>query len=340
MSDQPKEELKIKDLLMKLQILTNGLIEERKKSQSYLDRIKEYEDSLQKKDSEIVELTKEKFDLKSKLTLERSKSTTGKKPDRKFSLFTKGTDEEKVQKLEELVNQQKFEIKDLTQRLMEEKETFDQQKIKFQTMITLQNQQMIELKKKQQEEIVVKPAPEPPKPVVTIVPEQKEKQTDEINILKRKFDVERDDYERKLAELKNQIKEEKEKYELINNKYNQLNESYTGLKYENAAMKNQVTNLNTQLNKVKIELHNKQLAPRVFQVEIIKNGLVKNKKSMTVTFTWNKEQKRCEIIFTKISHDKVKTEVVNIMDISQFKPNDKKKDNIEVVFTVSTLFNI
>ena len=49
MSDQPKEELKIKDLLMKLQILTNGLVEERKKSQSYLDRIKEYEDSLQKK---------------------------------------------------------------------------------------------------------------------------------------------------------------------------------------------------------------------------------------------------------------------------------------------------
>ena len=304
-----------------------------------LDRIKEYEDSLQKKDSEIVELTKEKFDLKSKLTLERSKSTTGKKQDRKFSLFTKGTDDEKVQKLEELVNQQKFEIKDLTQRLMEEKETFDQQKIKFQTMITLQNQQMIELKKKQQE-VVVKPAPEPPKPVQVVAPEPKEKQTDEIDKLKRKFDIERDDYERKLAELKNQLKEEKEKYELINNKYNQLNESYTGLKYENAAMKNQVTNLNTQLNKVKTEIHNKQLAPRVFQVEIIKNGLVKNKKSMTVTFTWNKEQKRCEIIFTKISHDKVKTEVVNIMDISQFKISDKKKDNIEVVFTVSILINI
>ena len=183
MSDQPKEELKIKDLLMKLQILTNGLVEERKKSQSYLDRIKEYEDSLQKKDSEIVELTKEKFDLKSKLTLERSKSTTGKKQDRKFSLFTKGTDDEKVQKLEELVNQQKFEIKDLTQRLMEEKETFDQQKIKFQTMITLQNQQMIELKKKQQE-VVVKPAPEPPKPVEVVAPEPKEKQTDETKYKK------------------------------------------------------------------------------------------------------------------------------------------------------------
>ena len=334
MSDQPKEELKIKDLLIKLQILTTGLVEERKKSQSYLERIKEYEDSLQKKDSEIVELTKEKFDLKSKLTLERSKSTTGKKTDRKFSLFTKASDEEKVQKLEELVNQQKFEIKDLTQRLMEEKETFDQQKIKFQTMITLQNQQMIELKKKQQE-VVVRPEPEVSKKV-EVIPDK----TDEVESLKRKFDVERDDYERKIAELKNQIKEEKEKYENINNKYNQINESYTLLKYENSAMKTQVTNLNSQLSKVKIEVHNKQLAPRVFQVEIIKNGLVKNKKSMTVTFSWNKEQKRCEVTFTKISHDKIKSEVVNIMDISQFKVNDKKKDNIEVVFTVSISFNI
>ena len=34
------EELKVKDLLVKLQILTNALIEERNKSQSYLDRSK------------------------------------------------------------------------------------------------------------------------------------------------------------------------------------------------------------------------------------------------------------------------------------------------------------
>ena len=39
MSEKSKEELKIKDLLIKLHVLTNGLVEERKKSQSYLDRI-------------------------------------------------------------------------------------------------------------------------------------------------------------------------------------------------------------------------------------------------------------------------------------------------------------
>ena len=116
MAEKPKEELKIKDLLIKLQVLTNGLIEERKKSQGYLDRIKEYEESLQKKDAEIVELTKEKFDLKSKLTLERSKQAPAKKNESYFSSFLnkiieKPVDDSKVTKLEEKINQQKFEKK-------------------------------------------------------------------------------------------------------------------------------------------------------------------------------------------------------------------------------------
>ena len=64
------EELQIKDLLVKLQVLTYALIEERKKSQSYLDRISELQETLQKKETEIVELTKMKFHLQSQLSLE------------------------------------------------------------------------------------------------------------------------------------------------------------------------------------------------------------------------------------------------------------------------------
>ena len=37
---------KMKDLLIKLQILTNGLVEERKKSKNYLEKIKELEKML------------------------------------------------------------------------------------------------------------------------------------------------------------------------------------------------------------------------------------------------------------------------------------------------------
>ena len=152
MAEQQKEELKIKDLLIKLQVLTNGLIEERKKSQSYLDRIKEHEETIQKKDIEIAQLTKEKFDLKSKLSIERSKTAPGKKNDSYLSSFInkfmdKPPDASKVAQLEEKINQQDYEIRELNQKLMEEKESFDQQRIKFESTITYQKMQMDELKK-------------------------------------------------------------------------------------------------------------------------------------------------------------------------------------------------
>ena len=44
-------ELQIKDLLIKLDVLTYGLIKERKKAQSYLVRINELQNSLQTKEN-------------------------------------------------------------------------------------------------------------------------------------------------------------------------------------------------------------------------------------------------------------------------------------------------
>ena len=338
MTEKPKEELKIKDLLIKLQVLTNGLIEERKKSQSYLDRVKEYEDSLQKKDSEIVELRKEKFDLKSKLTLEKSKQVE-KKNDSYFSSFLnkimdKPVDESKVAKLEEKVNQLTFENKDLTQRLMEEKETFDQQKIKFQTMVTIQKQQMEELKKDL--ENVKKEKPQE----IQIQQNNNEEliaaHREKIEALNRKFNLEKDEYEKQLAQIRNELKEEQYKCETLNLHLNKYKEAYEAKNYENSAMKKQVSDLGTQLNTAKIEVRNSKLSPKMFQVERIKDGIVKNKKVMTITFQYNPNKNVCEIVFKRMKHGgKVKEDIVNIIDVSTFKVNDKKKDNIEVVFTVS-----
>ena len=334
MAEPQKEELKIKDLLIKLQVLTNGLIEERKKSQSYLDRIKEYEESLQKKDSEIADLTKEKFDLKSKLTLEKSKQGPSKKNDSYFSSFInkfmeKPVDESKVGKLEEKVNQQNYEIKDLTQRLMEEKESFDQQKIKFQTMITLQNQQIAELKKNMENS---KKEIQNTAPNEEIINSYKEK----IDSLNRKFNLERDDYEKKISEIKSLFQEQKERCEALENGLNKYKEAYETRNIENNVMKKQVSDLDSQLNQLKVELKNKQLSPRMFQVERIKDGLMKNKKVMTITFQWNRKKNLCEVVFKRMKHGgKVKEDIVNIMDISSFKVNDKKKETVDIVFTVS-----
>jgi chromosome segregation ATPase len=314
MSEQKRGEITIKDLLIKLQVLSNGLIEERKKSQGYLNRIKEYEESIQNKDSEIVDLTKEKFELKSKLTLERSK--------------TGDSNRNEYTKLVEKFNQQKFEIKDLSQRVMEEKESYDQQKIKFQTMITLQDQQIAELKKNLQN---VKT--EVPK--VEVVSEEKEK----MEALTRKFNLERDQYEGQISKAKNELNEEKEKIETINKKLLEYKNAFDTKNIENKNMKNQIGDLNNQIKNLKQELHNKQLSPRMFQVEKIKDGVLKNKKVMTITFRWNKDKNRCEVVFKRMKHGgKIKEDIVNITDISQFRVSDKKKETIDIVFFVSFYF--
>lgn len=338
MSEQQKEELKIKDLLIKLQVLTNGLLEERKKSQSYLDRIKEYEESMQKKDSEIVELTKEKFDLKSKLTLEKTKQGE-KKNDSYFSFLRRPVDDSKVSKLEEEINQLKYENKDLTQRLMEEKENFDQQKIKFQTMITLQNQEVEKLKKESEnsqknkvnEKIVENKNNE------SLMASHQEK----IDSLNRRFNMEKDEYDKKLAELRNKAKEEKENSEMLKQQLQQYKDAYEAKNVENIAMKKQLNDYQKQIRDCKQEISNSKLQPRMFQVEKTKeSGMLKQKKVMTITFQWNKNKNVCEIVFKRMKHGgKVKEDIVNILDISQFKVNDKKKEIIEIVFTVS-LFNI
>ena len=137
MSFQQEEELQIRDLLLKLKVLTYGLIEERKRSEEFLSKIRDYEQSLKQKESENVVLTKENIDLQSKLLLERSKKTPNKK-------ITTNV----ISELEEKTNKQEEKIKSLKQRLMEKEESFDQQNIKHQTMMVIKEEEISKLKEK------------------------------------------------------------------------------------------------------------------------------------------------------------------------------------------------
>ena len=343
---EQKGELQIKDLLLKLQVLTYGIIEERKKSQSYLQRIKEFEATLQKKDSEIVELTKAKFDLQSKLTLELSKKSLSKKNDGYISSlinkFTeKPADQGYVTELEEKINQLKFEVKDLTQRLMEEKETFDQQKIKFQTMITLQNNNILKLQKdlekekKYQRELIEQKST----PVVDT--ESKEK----LRRLSIKFSQQKDEYDDKISKIKRELdleKKKEEEREILKKEIEKYKEELYLKIAENDAMKNQVSILNKQITQAKNDVRDSKLQDRFFQVERIKDGSVKNKKPMALLFRWirgtNNEKGRCEVVFRSTQlGGSMKELAVNLLDFKTFKYHDRKKDYFDVCFMVSLI---
>lgn len=307
-------EPKVKDLLIKLQVLTNGLIEERKKSKSYLDRIKEYEESLEKKNTEIAELTKEKYDLKSIIALENSKK--GPKNDKNAStIYNKNdSDKDKIKKLIERVNQQSYEINNLSQKMMNEKELYDQQKVQLQTLITLQNQQISELKKNPNYT---------PQNINSKEEIQLSELNEKINALNRKFNYEKDEYERKISKINSELKEEKEKAENLIIQLNEYKEKYETKKIENNSMKTQISKLNEELNQLKSGYHNKQLTPRLFQVEQVRNiGFVQHKSTMVIIFQWNKEKNICEVCFRKIKNSKIIDDTVNILDIDYKKNNN------------------
>ena len=336
MSEQPKDEIKIKDLLKKLQILTNGLEEEKKKAQGYLDRIKEYDESLHKKEAEIVDLRKEKFELKSKLTIVKSQQeASSKKNESAFSSFLskmiteKPVDETKLKKLEEKINLQKSELKKLTQEMMDEKESFDQQKIKFQTKIAMQNQEMSGLQKE-----LEKAKSEIKKPVVDTL--KIAKRNENIEMLKQNFNKERDEFSKLLAEVKNELRITNDQNDECTNKLLKIKEECEKANSENTKLKDQISEYGSQIGKLKKEINDKKLSDRMFQVERIKEGLIKNTKVMTINFSWNKSKNIIEVKFKRMKHGgKVKEDVINILDITKFEKNEKKPENIDVIFNVS-----
>ena len=153
--NQKKPELNIKDLTIKLQVLTNALVDERKKTQNYVTKIKKFEQMIAKKDNEIVNLNKQKFDLQSDLSL--AKKNTKDKTDVKLNqvvntFFNKDNiNFDLFDRVKEENSALKFEYKELQKRCIEEHENCDQQKIKFDTLVALQDQQIKEAEKKVEE---------------------------------------------------------------------------------------------------------------------------------------------------------------------------------------------
>ena len=124
-----EEKYNINDLTIKLQVLSKGIIDERQKTQSYINRIKEYEEIISKKDNDIVKLNKEKYDLQTKLlseteSLPKSQTETAIH-DVVNHLFKINENEyEEFERIQETNNQLKAQRTELTQKLVDTPEMF------------------------------------------------------------------------------------------------------------------------------------------------------------------------------------------------------------------------
>ena len=200
-------------------------------------------------------------------------------------------------------------------------------------MITLQNQQVNELKEKLEEAKAQKEQQKDEKPEI----DEKE----EIELLTNNFNRERDEYSKMIEEYKNELKESREKKKELDKKISEYEENFTYRNVENNAMKKQMTTYVEQINKLKIEIHEKQLTDRIFQVEKPSEGIGigKSKKVMTIMFTWNKIKNIIEVKFRRLKDGgkSVKEDIVNILDIKTFCKSNNKSDTIDISFIVSII---
>ena len=307
------EDEKTKDLLIKLQILTNGLIEERKKSQSYLDRIKELEKILQTKDNEIVLLSKAKFDLQADLTFERSK----RDPKQGGKKFTK---EMQIEQYEEIINEQGYKLRTINNQLTNERESFEQQKTDFQTIIKTQSSKMEQMK---------------------LELETERKENNELR--KKQNDI--DEMLKKYEEEKIQYKGQFERYQLdkieVQKKNIELQEIIDKLRKEGVEKENQINelvknseNLANRLNDLKSAIVNKQLTKKTFTVEQMGKG----KKIIEIIFQKKKDSDSDKDEYEMVIINKQKNEVIehiNLLDISGFLINEKDKNRVDISYTVS-----
>ena len=307
------EDEKTKDLLIKLQILTNGLIEERKKSQSYLDRIKELEKILQTKDNEIVSLSKAKFDLQADLTFERSKRDS-KQGSKKFSK------EMQIEQYEEIINEQGYKLRNINNQLINERENFEQQKTDFQTIIKAQTAKMEELKQ-------------------LLEKERKEntdlrKKQDDIDLMLKEYEHDKVQYTEQFARYQNdKIETQKKNLELQETIDKLRKESFEKEKQINDLVKNS-EKLANQLNDMKSAIVNKQLTKKSFTVEMMGKG----KKIIEIIFQKKQDSDSDKDEYEMSIINKSKNEiieVINLLDISGFQINEKDKNRVDISYTVS-----
>lgn len=294
---------KMKDLLIKLQILTNGLVEERKKSKNYLEKIKELEKMLEKKDNEVVDLTKKNFDLQANLTFEKSKQSTKS---------SKKLDENHY---EAIINEQGYKLRELTEQLKNEKEIFKQQKAQFQELISKQIKTIAELKEKYEN--------------TSQRNKELETKIEEVKQMNYELQSKDEQNDKKFQKYKNDIGIIQTKNIEFHNQIEELKLEKYDKEKEIEQLKKKNEDLSLQLMQMKTLVVNKKLTTKSFKVE-----MVKPKKIIEIVFQKNKERENGYEIVIKGKNKKDSEERINLLDISQFQINEKDKTIVNIEYMV------
>mgnify|MGYP002624549464 FL=1 len=218
---------------------------------------------------------------------------------------------------EEIINEQGFRLRNLNTQLMDERESFDQQKMHYQTLLTLQKEKLDNLQKKY--EIVNQE---------NIDLSQKQK---DITIMLNKFEEEKKNYLSTFERYQNDKIETQNKNVELQNQLDVIRKEKYQKENDIKELNKKIDEMAIKLNDMKSLLLNKQLSPKTFKVEMIKP-----KKTIDITFRENTMMENYEIVF-KGKSKKDLEEHINILDITEFQINEKEKNRVDIKYFVSKL---
>lgn len=312
-----EEQFNINDLTIKIQVLSKGLIDERQKSQNYLNKIKEFEEMISQKDLEIVTLNKEKFDLHTTLLAEQKLDNKTKAEaaindvvNKVFDINAKEYDE--FEKVKETNNQLKAQRKDLTTKLVHAHELFDQQRMKFDTLITIQETQLISVRKAIEHAKAEKKAIE-------------ERFALQGHLIKN-FESEKQIYEDQLQQIA------KISIENDNKKIANLTEIEELKKQQLKPKQDKIKELQERIKSRLDELaYQRKNAIAIEQEEfmVIKEESFVKKTKVNVIFRQNKQSKYFELIIKSAEKEQKDMEVLYFVKVKEYKKFEKKKFRFE-----------
>ena len=327
-----KQNAFVKDLVVKLDVLKKGVVDERKKTALLISKIKQLEEELNNKNNEIKKLSQEKLNPEEQTSLNNNNDTPKKVEDKKSEMALILAKEE-IRKLNEQIINLQLEQENRNNKMKKTNEETEDLKKEYQVQIKLlseANDSIIkELKNlKNENKTLEKKLDEEKKRaenIINSVPIQELMRDKEILIREKdKLLLEKEHFEALITDYKKSKDEAMGQLDACLKKNGELvleNQTYKDSIYTHEVNSGKMAQ---KLAEYKNIILNMSLRNQVFHVK--KVGLI-SQNEMDIIFGKDKNGN-----YVMRIDEKNNSEMIDILDVESVNQNEKKKNRIDISY--------
>ena len=327
-----KQNAFVKDLVVKLDVLKKGVVDERKKTALLISKIKQLEEELNNKNNEIKKLSQEKLNPEEQTSSNNNNDTPKKVEDKKSEMALILAKEE-IRKLNEQIINLQLEQENRNNKMKKTNEETEDLKKEYQVQIKLlseANDSIIkELKNlKNENKTLEKKLDEEKKRaenIINSVPIQELMRDKEILIREKdKLLLEKEHFEALIADYKKSKDEAMGQLDACLKKNGELvleNQTYKDSIYTHEVNSGKMAQ---KLAEYKNIILNMSLRNQVFHVK--KVGLI-SQNEMDIIFGKDKNGN-----YVMRIDEKNNSEMIDILDVESVNQNEKKKNRIDISY--------